>query len=649
MSAGVFEYPTLEMVHPYADDILPPLQELVVSPPCFDVELVSQLMPNAAEPHGEAAMLNLLMETGSRTLTKDDSPEVKQKTHIAREMFYTRLGWSEPAHSLYAWYCNEVKARPNGIDPSTVTQNIQFTRDLYDGQDLVTNIARTSQFLSSKTETLLKEYNHIARLAGVAGWSAQDVRQLVQAQPLLLKRSSKTQFFYARAAAEHGEELGLTEDPESFLKRGPFANTSPHALVAKFAAMPVDAKRQSTGKGEMPSNFLRSVNSELRQRKVGTRVLQAYFRAYPVKDGLLLRDTYPRLQSYHQAFISEWNRKTGFIEVAEILPVPDDTWFKSAALRGKRIDIAALNRHMQTGSRKLHNKARNFEALSAETHQARANFVEELGWFDPTHPLYDVACRIRDSEKMTWPSPSNMVDIITLLSQHTADPIHCIRAVGLPLIASKAEAVEKKILAAKQVFGDEDILYRWPNILRKSVAEIMVLEQVKRGPIRSKVGASRVPESIIAPPDQTAVDTLPPVLSEQAVEEVTPVIPLLTHPNQRFALFTTELSEHPLSKPIRLPIQIVQGLPIAERAAVYAAHCLPWLLTDRMIQEGWHDPANIMQHFGLRNRAELVAYVSANIMPKVHEECAREPKRATNMDAIHALFEYLGFDASDAK
>jgi hypothetical protein len=145
--------------------------------------------------------------------------------------------------------------------------------------------------------------------------------------------------------------------------------------------------------------------------------------------------------------------------------------------------------------------------------------------------------------------------------------------------------------------------------------------------------------------------TLVPAQAAAPVVEIAP-LPDLFRPARRpappkrhlTAWPVVELEDQPLptEKP-RLPIQIVQELSIEERAAVYTAHCIGWLFTDRMLNEGWHQPDKVYAEFGVENREQLIMYVQAEIMPGVRKEVARTKWRegGVTIDGLSAAMKTM--------
>ncbi|HKR81952.1 MAG TPA: hypothetical protein VJR27_03045 [Candidatus Saccharimonadales bacterium] len=443
--------------------------------PFLDERLLQQLRPDLPENATPfiTRNLNRLIAVGSHAININETTTSEaQEITEARTVFYRQLGWYRPGHEMKNWYSHHLSNNPHGLNPGMTIQNIRFIQNLYGpSADLRNAVKKAACLVDMRPETLEKGYTHLSRLANVFGWEETEVRTLVQTRPTVLDISSEARYLYARVAADHAGKLALQNSPEGLLDSR-LSSLKGADLMAYLADTSQSIKRFQSGKNEQRSQLLLALNNPQRQQRVGEKVLQAYFRRTPIRN-LQLFESYPNLRQFHKGAVREQERRMKPPQIEKFSS--EDAWLQAAALPGKAIDIAALNEYAQQGSRQLHRSHPDFQKLREITNQARKNFIEELGWNDPGHPLFGLVQRVIANPRTKFPTSKGIAGVIEVLEQSELNAMHCISILGMRgwrLLALKPETVKQRIEVVWEVFPDRDVLKSRPTLLINTLEAI---------------------------------------------------------------------------------------------------------------------------------------------------------------------------------
>ncbi len=486
MSAESIEHtvPETQIAEPEPGSEMPPSEtlpslETSTFSPYFDIALYTKLFPDKT-PEQAAQIIPILnnhiaestQSKPSANLTYSETQRFTQE----RAQFYKYMGWSRPDNPMNTWYRGILSRHKYDLQPGAVVQNIRFIDALYGDRELTDHVHRFRWLMVGCSLTSLqKSYNHSTRLGSVFGLDEPAVRDAIRQRPELLAISSEMRYFCLRAMADHGEKLGVRSTsqirPYSIMASWPAQK-----ILGRIAGFKADLRRPQSRKHETANNFLRGLNAPGRQQIVGRNVLHAYFRNDPVKNPELLVKNYPHLQRFNMPTMREWEAQRALPSIPEIKP--DSPWLQIAALSVKEIDFEALNRSAVKASKKIQNapfgrEAFDRAAILQKTRAARKDFVMEMGWYDPSHALYKYACRVEKDEKLSWPSPTRIIDVITVVSKYTADPLCCIKGVAGYVFDTNPESLEQKLVAITEAFpGIPDIKMVASKNLSRSIAVI---------------------------------------------------------------------------------------------------------------------------------------------------------------------------------
>ena len=437
----------------------------------IDFDLYTRLFPEKT-PEQVAQIVPILNDAIARgsksqdkhSVTAQDAAEITRH----RATFYRWMGWSRPGNMMNIWHQSVWHRRNRDFSPGIVVQDIRFIDALY-GQDdnLAEHVHRCRELLGCAAASLQKDYDHSVRLAGVFGWDEQKVRQTIQQRPDILETSAKLRFFYARAIADHPGKLKMDSGAQTVIRVRDWPARDVLGRVAGFG----DIRRRKFRKDDLRTMFLYNLNKARYQRKVGARVLHAYFRYDPVKNMELLENHYPNLRQYHPAAMREWEAKKASQFKGEI--EPDAPWLRIAALPDKEIDFEKLTNSAKLGSRRLTANAPHAQVVKAETIAARKDFITALGWFDPKHEMHSFACQLAESKKLAWPTPKRIIDAVNILGKYTDDPLYCMKVSPKGAFVGQPEKLEEKLIAITEAFaGAPDLKVLISKHVTKSIATI---------------------------------------------------------------------------------------------------------------------------------------------------------------------------------
>ena len=407
--------------------------------------------------HPWLVALDTTIAEGSGRLTMATPPQEAERIESARERFRDMLLFGEPGNPLHTAYERAHARMARGRTSSGLYDVLGVLHDITG--DAPAMITSSFVLLAAGAHVLRHKFEYMQRIARALGIET-DVRDALTAAPQVLNLSTQRLGTLARIAAEFGTEEDRQLEPVDF---SILAEQKPENHMVELISWP-DYCFSVTDPAELVGTPLEQANGKLpsvatlqawiirnAKRAVnlhgdkGDRALHAYFRYRQPDKAQLAAAPYAKRYVRGQAIAdAKQSAKTrpqletyGTVEPAAYLVTGQETWL--AMSENPQHDAAWLQRLNQAaiaGAPKLSKPSER-----AAICRGRAQFLVELGWSSPDHPLQSACQRLIAAPNL--PSTAAIVSICNAFEHYGVSPQQMITTYPgvLRLSAAKVEQV----------------------------------------------------------------------------------------------------------------------------------------------------------------------------------------------------------------
>ena len=380
--------------------------------------------------------LDTTITEGSESLTMATPPQEADRIQAARERFRDTLLFGEPGHPLEYAYERAHLRMGRGRTSSGLYDVLETLHDITG--DAPAMIISSFALLTASARTLRHKFAYMQRIAHALGMET-DVRDALTAVPQALSLSEQRLGLLARIAAEFGTEEDRQLEPAA-LKT--LAGQKPESHMVELISWP-DYCFSAADPAELAGTPLEQANgvpsvatlqawiARKAKRAVslhgdkGDRALRAYFRYRPPDEAQLATTPYIEryvrrasttpLASQHEAFTA--------VDPAAYLVTGEESWLEMN--ENPRHDAAWLQRLNQAavaGAPKLSKQSER-----AAIRYGREEFLAELGWTSPGHPLENAYRKLIAADP-NLPSTAAIIDICNAFEHYGVSPQQMIAA-----------------------------------------------------------------------------------------------------------------------------------------------------------------------------------------------------------------------------